>query len=335
MIIAGENAIDERKTGASSRAVRRPQRTVLPVESVPDETRQRTLKSAIHCSGVGLHSGERATMTLHPADEDTGIVFRRSDIGGRGVAIAARWDNVVETTLCTTLGNAEGVKICTVEHLMSAFAGMGIDNAVVEVKGPEVPIMDGSAAPFVFLIECAGIAQQASARRVLEVLRPVKIRDGDSAVTLMPSDHWSVHCEIDFPSPVIGRQSAAMDVSPTAFRVDVARARTFGFHHEVVQLIESGLARGGSLDNAVVISGDKILNEDGLRYDDEFVRHKVLDAIGDLYLAGGRLAASYSGLRPGHRMNNAVLRALFADQGAWRWSDAAESRGSLRRALAG
>ncbi|MEZ5668905.1 MAG: UDP-3-O-acyl-N-acetylglucosamine deacetylase [Alphaproteobacteria bacterium] len=329
--IAGGNAED----APASVPARRPRQVVLPIETLPDESRQRTLKSSIHCSGIGLHSGERATMTLHPAEEGTGILFRRSDIGGRGVAIPARWDHVVETTLCTTLGNQDGVKVCTVEHLMSAFAGMGIDNAVVEVKGPEVPIMDGSAAPFVFLIECAGIAQQTAARRVIEVLRPVQVRHDASVATLMPSARWSVHCEIDFDSPVIGHQVASMAVTPATFRTEVARARTFGFHHDVVRLMESGLARGGSLDNAVVISGDKVLNEDGLRYDDEFVRHKVLDAVGDLYLAGGRLAAAYSGTRPGHRLNNQVLRALFAEEGAWRWSTAAETATSMRRALAG
>ena len=308
---------------------------VLPAETGTDRTRQRSLKNSIHCSGIGLHSGERATMTLHPAEENTGIVFRRSDIGGRGATIPARWDHVVETTLCTTLGNDQGVKVCTVEHLMSAFAGVGIDNAVVEVKGPEVPIMDGSAAPFVFLIECAGVVQQSSARRVVEVLRPVRLRDGSSSVSLMPADDWTVRCEIEFESAAIGRQTASMTVAPAAFRADIARARTFGFHHEVVQMIESGLARGGSMDNAVVVSGDRVLNEEGLRFDDEFVRHKVLDVIGDLYLAGGPLRAFFDGVRPGHRMNNRLLRALFADAGAWRWTTAERNRESRRQAAAG
>ncbi|MGF1627087.1 MAG: UDP-3-O-acyl-N-acetylglucosamine deacetylase [Alphaproteobacteria bacterium] len=308
---------------------------VLPAEHGGDRTRQRSLKNAIHCSGIGLHSGERATMTLHPADENTGIVFRRSDIGGRGATIPARWDQVVETTLCTTLGNDQGVRVCTVEHLMSAFAGMGIDNAVVEVKGPEVPIMDGSAAPFVFLIECAGIAQQAAARRVIEVLRPIRLRDGASSVSLMPADDWQVQCAIEFESAVIGRQAASMTVAPATFRAEIARARTFGFHQEVAQMIESGLARGGSMDNAVVVSGDRVLNEGGLRYEDEFVRHKVLDAIGDLYLAGGPLRARFDGVRPGHRLNNRLLRSLFADATAWRWTTAERSPEPRRQAAAG
>jgi UDP-3-O-[3-hydroxymyristoyl] N-acetylglucosamine deacetylase len=307
----------------------------LPMETTAtDGSRQRTLKNAIHCSGIGLHSGERATMTLHPAEENTGIVFRRSDIGGRGAVIPARWDRVVETTLCTTLGNEDGVKVCTVEHLMSAFAGLGIDNVVVEVKGPEVPIMDGSAAPFVFLIECAGIVQQAAPRRAIEVLRPVRIRDGAVAVSLAPAEEWRVTCAIEFESAVIGRQTAAMTVAPAAYRTEIARARTFGFHHEVVQLIESGLARGGSMENAVVVSGDRVLNEEGLRYEDEFVRHKVLDAIGDLYLAGGPFLAAFDGMRPGHRLNNNLLRALFADPSAWRWTALDERREPRRRAAA-
>lgn len=307
---------------------------VLPGGATSDSTRQRTLKNSIHCSGIGLHSGERATMTLHPAAENTGIVFRRSDIGGRGATIAARWDNVVETTLCTTLGNDQGVKVCTVEHLMSAFAGMGIDNVLVEVKGPEVPIMDGSAAPFVFLIECAGIAQQTAPRRAIEVLRPVTVRDGQSVVSLLPADEWVVRCAIEFESSVIGRQTASMAVAPAAFRSDIARARTFGFHHEVVHMIESGLARGGSMDNAVVVSGDKVLNEEGLRYSDEFVRHKVLDAIGDLYLAGASLMAFFDGVRPGHRLNNMLLRALFADSDAWRWTTVGAAQETMRQAAA-
>ena len=308
---------------------------VLPIEAIADRSRQHTLKNAIHCSGIGLHSGERATMTLHPAEENTGIQFRRSDISGRGAVIPARFDKVVETTLCTTLGNDQGIRVCTVEHLMSALAGMGVDNAVIEVKGPEVPIMDGSAAPFVFLIECAGIAEQSAGRRAIEIVRPVKVRDGEAVVSLMPSDDWVVQCEIEFESAAIGRQAATMTVNPATFRAEIARARTFGFHHEVVHMIEAGLALGGSMDNAVVVSGDRVLNEEGLRYDDEFVRHKVLDAIGDLYLAGAPIVGLFKGVRPGHRLNNQLLRALFADAGAWRWTTVSGSESPRRQALAG
>ncbi len=292
---------------------------------------QRTLKNSISCSGITLHSGDKVTMTLHPAPEDHGIVFRRTDIAGLGRLIPAQWNLVVETMLCSTLGNEDNIRVATVEHLMAALAGAGIDNALIEINGPEVPIMDGSAAPFVFLIECAGVAEQAKARRVLEVLRPVQVRDGRSLARLTPAAEWTVECEIEFDSKVIGRQVGASSVEAWMFRSEIARARTFGFHQDVVQLLESGLIKGGSLDNAVVVSGDKVMNEGGLRFEDEFVRHKILDAIGDLYLAGGPLRAAYRGVRPGHHINNLLLRALMADTSAWRWTSEPANLDALER----
>jgi len=279
--------------------------------------RQKTLKSPIHCSGIGLHSGDEIAMTLRPAPAGTGILFRRTDKTGRDAEIAADWRNVVDTRLCTTIGNGAGTTVATIEHLMSAFAGCEIDNAVVELDGQEVPVMDGSAAPFVFLLECAGTVEQAAPRRTVKVLKAIEVRDGDKLARLTPADGFSVSCEIDFDSDSIGRQICTLDVNRAAFKADIARARTFGFLHEVNQMRAMGLARGGSLDNAVVIGSDGVMNEGGLRYGDEFVRHKMLDAIGDLYLAGAPLAARFEGVRCGHAINNKLLHALFADDSAW------------------
>jgi len=275
---------------------------------------QKTLKSAIHCSGVGLHSGEKIAMSLHPSAVDTGIVFRRTDGAAKGEIIPARFDRVRDTRLCTALASDNGAMVGTVEHLMAALAGCEIDNAVIELDGPEVPIMDGSSEPFVFLIECAGVEEQAAPRRAIRVLREVSVSEGSGQVSLSPADSFSIGLSIDFSSKAIGRQELFLNLSGDAFRNDIAKARTFGFLHEVEALRQMGLARGGSLDNAVVISGDRIMNEGGLRFEDEFVRHKVLDCVGDLYLAGGPLLAHYRGRRPGHALHNALLRALFADK---------------------
>ncbi len=256
-------------------------------------------------------------MTLMPGKPDSGIVFKRTDIPGGGASIPATWDNVVETTLCTTLGNKDGVTIATVEHLMAALGGSGIDNAVIEVNGPEVPVMDGSAAPFVFLVECAGTVEHDKPRRYSKVLKAISFEDGDSVVSLTPAEDFSVDFDIDFESAAISRQSISIGMAGEAFKNEVSRARTFGFLHEVEALRAAGLAKGGSLDNAVVVSGDKVINEDGLRYVDEFVRHKVLDAVGDLYLAGGGLLGHFHGVCSGHAANNKLLKALFADDEAW------------------
>jgi UDP-3-O-[3-hydroxymyristoyl] N-acetylglucosamine deacetylase len=281
--------------------------------------RQRTLRKSIGCLGVGLHSGAKVSMTLRPGDVDEGIVFRRVDLDG--AEVPARWDHVVDTTMCTSIGRPDGVRISTIEHLMAAFAGCGVDNAVVEVDGAEVPIMDGSAQPFVFLIECAGVVEQNAERRAVRILKPVRIEDGDRVAELMPSDDFTVEFEIDFDRPAIARQSLEVTLANGAFKTDIARARTFGFEEEVEALRAAGLARGGSLDNAIVVSGERILNDDGLRFDDEFVRHKVLDSIGDLYLAGGQIIGHFHGFRSGHGLNHELLRALFANENAWRISE--------------
>jgi len=278
---------------------------------------QRTLKSSVSCTGIALHSGDKVSMTLHPGDADSGVVFKRTDAAGAGAVIPASWDRVVETTMCTTLGTDDGVSIGTVEHLMAALSGYGIDNAVVELDGPEVPIMDGSAAPFGFLIECAGIREQGAPRRVIRVHKTVMVEDGAARAALMPDDGFSVGFSIDFDSPAVSRQVISVGLVNGTFKKEVARARTFGFLQDVERMRAAGLARGGSLDNAIVVSGDKILNEDGLRFDDEFVRHKVLDAIGDLYLAGGIILGRFEGVCSGHGTTNRLLRALFADQDAW------------------
>lgn len=278
--------------------------------------RERTLLRSVNCVGVGLHSGRSVSLTLKPALAGTGIVFRRVDLAG-APEIPARWDHVVDTAMCTTIGIDGGIRVGTVEHLMSAFAGCHVDNVIVEVDGPEVPVMDGSAQPFVFLIECAGMVDQDRQRTVIEILKPIKVEQDGKSAELLPSDTFSVDFEIDFASSAVSRQSIRLELVNGTFNKEVARARTFGFAEDVEKLRAAGLALGGSLDNAVVVEGDKILNEGGLRYEDEFVRHKVLDAVGDLNLAGGEIRGAYRGARAGHQMTNLLLRALFADPSAY------------------
>jgi UDP-3-O-[3-hydroxymyristoyl] N-acetylglucosamine deacetylase len=302
-------------------------------------TQQRTLKSPIHCTGIGLHSGAKAGMTLHPANIDAGIVFVRTDILRRGgtperAEIPANWQTVADTRMCTMLANELGTRISTVEHLMAAVAGCELDNLRIEIDGPEVPVMDGSAAPFVFLIECAGTIEQDAPRRAIEVLKPISVGDDKRFASLVPADGFSLSFQIDFDSQAIRRQECSISFDPGVFRTDIARARTFGFAHEIEQLRAAGLAKGGSLDNAVVVSGDRVLNDDGLRYADEFVRHKILDAVGDLSLAGAPLIGHYHGVRCGHHYNNKLLHQLFADPSAWRWAtlDAAAGTAGWGRA---
>jgi UDP-3-O-[3-hydroxymyristoyl] N-acetylglucosamine deacetylase len=283
---------------------------------------QRTLKCAIRCSGIGLHSGEKVGMTLLPAEADSGIRFRRKDLGG--AIVPALWTAAEETPLCTTLRGENGARVSTVEHLLSAFAGLAIDNAVIEISGPEVPVMDGSAAPFVFLLECAGITEQAVPRRFLKVLKEVTVSEPHRAATILPGEAFSVGFEIDFESPAIARQEWFGHVTESLYKREVARARTFGFLNEVDNLRSNGLAQGGSLENAIVIDGDRIVNEGGLHYPDEFVRHKVLDLIGDLYLAGGPLLGHVHGIKAGHTLTLRLLRTLFADEEAWTWVRADE-----------
>jgi UDP-3-O-[3-hydroxymyristoyl] N-acetylglucosamine deacetylase len=282
--------------------------------------RQKTLEAPISCTGVGLHSGQRISMTLHPAPADTGVAVRRTDLVG-APSVPVRWDRVVDTRMATTVGNGDGVQVGTVEHLMAALAGCEIDNAVIELDGPEVPVMDGSAAPFVFLIECAGTVEQAGPRRAIEVLKRVTVGDARRQVSIAPGPVFEVSVEIDFDDRAIARQAYGARIVNGTFKSEIARARTFGFAEDVSALREAGLARGGSLDNAIVISDGRILNADGLRYEDEFVRHKVLDCIGDMYLAGAPLIGRVHGLRSGHTLHHRLLEALFADATAWRFID--------------
>lgn len=257
-------------------------------------------------------------MTLHPAPPNSGIVFCRAD---RGAAIRASWTSSTESALSTVLSDGEGMQIGTVEHLMAAFAGSRIDNAIVELDGPEVPIMDGSAAPFVSLIERAGIVAQDAPRRAFKVLKPICVSDNGASAALLPEHGFSMSFEIDFDNPLIRRQDIALALEPATFRetfrAELAPARTFGWLDDWPRLKAAGLALGGSLDNAVVISGDRVLNAGGLRFADEFVRHKLLDALGDLYLAGGPILGHFRGVRSGHALNRRLLAALFADRNAW------------------
>lgn len=285
--------------------------------------RQRTLKSPIGCVGVGLHSGRRVRVLLRPAPAGSGVVFRRVDLG---LDIPARFDNVTDTRLCTTLAlpNEPEASVGTVEHLMAAFAACGVDNVVVELDGPEVPVLDGSAAPWLFLLDCAGLVSLDSPRRVIEVLRPVRVVEGDSFVELRPGfSGLDMAMLIEFDAPAIGQQALTFHLAEPGFRHELARARTFVQAHEVVGLQKMGLARGGSLDNAVVVEGARVLNPAGLRMADEFVRHKMLDAVGDLSLGGAALQGRFIGHRSGHALNNRLLRALFADDANWRDVDAA------------
>ena len=279
--------------------------------------RQRTLKNVIRATGVGLHTGEKIYLTPRPAPVDTGIVFCRVDLK-HIVQIAARPENVGDTRLSTTLVS-NGVRISTVEHLLSAMAGLGIDNAYIDLSAAEVPIMDGSAGPFVFLIQSAGIEEQNAPKRFIRIKHPVQVQDGDKIARFDPFDGFKVGFTIEFNHPVFksSTQHSEIDFSTSSFVKEVSRARTFGFMHEIEQLRELHLALGGSLDNAVVLDDYRVLNEDGLRYRDEFVKHKILDAIGDLYLLGHSLIGAFTGFKSGHALNNKLLRALIADESAW------------------
>jgi UDP-3-O-[3-hydroxymyristoyl] N-acetylglucosamine deacetylase len=278
--------------------------------------RQSTLKTAIDCVGIGLHSGARVRMRLEPAPAGTGIRFRRTDLPG-SPEIPALWSNVVDTRMCSRIAGPCGASVATIEHLMAALAGAGVDNCRIDIDGPEVPAMDGSAAPFMFLIDCAGIAPQAAPRRAIRVLAPVEASRDGARVAIEPAPAFSIDCRIDFASAAIARQDLVVAIDTSTFRDQIARARTFGFAAEVERLRAAGLARGGSLDNAVVVDGDRVINAEGLRFEDEFVRHKILDAVGDFYLAGAPLLAHVRSERGGHELNNLALRALFERQDAW------------------
>ena len=271
--------------------------------------RQRTLAHSIRCSGIGLHSGRKIDLVLHPAEADAGISFVRSDLG---VEIPARSTFVTDTRLCTTIGR-DGAHVSTVEHLLSAMAGLGIDNARIEVNGPEVPIMDGSAAPFVFLIQCAGIREQDSPKKVLRVLKKIEVSEGNKRCALYPSAGFKVSYLLDYDHPMLKNRQVSIDFSRQAYTREVSRARTFGFLHEIEALQKAGLALGGSLENAVVLDKYRVINETGFRYRDECVRHKILDTLGDLMLAGHAIVGAFEGQRTGHEMNHKLVSAMLAD----------------------
>src|SRR5436305_3619679 len=279
--------------------------------------RQRTLKTIVRATGVGLHTGHKVTMALRPAPIDTGIVFCRSDLAG-SAGVPARAEYVSNTVMATVI-EKDGARVSTVEHLMAAFAGLGVDNAFVDVSAEEVPIMDGSAGTFVFLIQSAGIEEQAAPKRYLRVLKAVEIEQGDKSVRLEPFNGFKVGFSIEFSHPVFEPEHSTVEVdfAEVSFIRQISRARTFGFTQEVEMMREKGLGRGGSLDNAIVVDDFRVLNADGLRMDDEFVKHKALDAVGDLYLLGRPLIGAFHGHKSGHALNNLLVRKLIATPRAW------------------
>lgn len=286
--------------------------------------RQTTLREQAVISGIGVHSGLPVTLTLNPADADTGIVFTRTDESGREREVCADYRSVTATELATVLGDASGILCSTAEHILAALRGLGVDNVVIELDGPEVPIMDGSSAPFVEAIDQAGIVTLAAPRRYIEILKPVRVARGEAFGEFRPYAHgFRVEIEIDFDTPLIGHQIFDTDVTPDSFRRDLSRARTFGFMKDVSALWSAGKALGASFENTLVLSENRILNTEGLRYADEFVRHKALDAVGDLALAGAPLLGAYRSFRGGHKLNHSVLVALMSDPTAWRLVEAA------------
>jgi UDP-3-O-[3-hydroxymyristoyl] N-acetylglucosamine deacetylase len=281
--------------------------------------RQHTLRNSVTCSGIGLHSGRAVRMSIHPAAAGSGIRFVRTDLDREIAVIPADWRQVCDLPLCTALGNAAGTQVATVEHVMAALAGCGVDNAEIAVDAPELPIMDGSAEPFLFLIECAGTVEQPTPRRAIALNKPVVVEDCERRVALLPADAFSIEIEIDYGIVGLPHQRYSGRVTADGFRVDIARARTYGFLSDAEALRAAGLAQGASLDNAVVVADGKVLNEGGLRYANELARHKALDVIGDLALAGAPLLARFEGRGSGHRLHHRLLAALFADAEAWRW----------------
>ncbi len=279
---------------------------------------QKTINSKVSCSGIGLHSGENSSITLLPAACDTGIVFVRTDLEKEKGTIKANYKNVVGTNLGTTLINEFGAKVATIEHLMAAIWGCGIDNLIIEINAQEVPIMDGSSEPFIFLIECAGINVQEQPRRVIEIMKKVRVEEKDKFVEVEPSREFSIDLHIDFDNKQIQQQKFDYHSTFTSFKNDICRARTFGFKHEIEHLHKMGLAKGGSLDNAILVDENGIVNKEGLRYSDEFVRHKTLDFIGDIYLAGYYILGHFNASKAGHGINNKLLHELFKDETAWR-----------------
>jgi len=278
----------------------------------PKISHQQTIADTITLRGIGLHSGKEVEITLKPAEIDNGIKFIRTDKNSNNI-IEAVWSNVSETILSTTISNENGLKILTIEHLMSSLSGLHVDNLNIEINAPEVPIMDGSSKPFVELIEKVGIKIQNKKRKLLNIKKPIEVKNKNSSVKLIPNNQFSIDFEIDFPSHLVSKQSCQLQLINGNYKTDVAAARTFGFEKDVEQLRSNGLALGGSLDNAVVVGKREILNKEGLRYTDEFVRHKILDSIGDLYLAGSPIIGYFYGNKSGHYLNNQLLRKLFSD----------------------
>ncbi len=283
-----------------------------------NDNNQQTISKAITANGLGLHSGVEVSMKLLPADVDHGIVFYRTDLNSNN-KIEAIWSNVSNTQLSTTISNKQGVSVSTIEHLMSALSGLHIDNIKIEIDGPEVPIMDGSSKDFVNLIESIPLIKLNKKRKVIKILQNIKVKNNDSFVELKPNKQFSIDFEIDFPSKIISKQSCQLQLVNGNYKSDIASARTFGFEKDVDMLRSNGLALGGSLDNAVVVGENKILNEDGLRFKDEFVRHKILDSIGDLYLAGSPIQGYFFGNKSGHYLNNLLLKTLFSDQNNYKY----------------
>lgn len=282
--------------------------------------RQRTIKQSVQETGIGLHKGEKVTMTLRPAPANTGIVFRRIDLDPF-VDIPSRADAVGNTMLCTCLNNEDGVSIHTVEHLASALAGLGIDNIIVEVNSNELPIMDGSASPFVFLLQSAGIEELNAPKRFIQIKKPIRVEDGDKWAELRPYDGFRVDFRIDFDHPVISqtRQHMVMDFSSSSYVEEISRARTFGFMRDLEYMNANNLALGGSMENAVALDEFRVLNPEGLRYDDEFLKHKILDAVGDLYLGGHSIIGELNAYKTGHGLNNKLLNAMLAQQDCWEY----------------
>jgi len=314
-----------------ARAKRR-ERTGRPVDCP-----QTTLNAPVVLEGVGLHSGKMIRMDLHPAGAGFGIVFRRTDLGDAPAEVTdipARYDHVGDTMLSTVICNEAGVSVGTVEHLMAALSGLGIDNVFVEINGPEVPVMDGSSQVFVETIEAIGVKPLHASRRAIRILKPIVVQDGLKRAALLPGEGFKLAFEIQFDSSAIGHQAIEADFNSPSFRDDILRARTFGLLKDVEAMWAAGLGLGGSLDNTVVVDGDRVVNEDGLRFHDEFVRHKVLDAVGDLALAGAPLIGRYEGSRAGHAMNNRVLRALFADRSAWEIVELGANAEEVQQAMA-
>ncbi len=282
-----------------------------------DFIKQSTINNIVFCSGIGVHSGKVSNLTMKPAPIDSGIIFIRADISDKNNKIIANWENVSDTRLCTVLSNEDGVSVSTVEHILSAIYAAGIDNIIIEVDNLEVPIMDGSSAAFTELIAKAGLTAQDAKKNFLLIKSIIEVKEDDKTAKFSPATGQFFNFEIDFDSKAIGEQSYAIDLNSNDYAKEISRARTFGFLHEVEAMRSAGLAKGGSLDNAIVIDGDKILNSDGLRYETEFSRHKLLDAIGDMALANMQIIGHYSGIKSGHKLNNNLLHALFAKKDAW------------------